>query len=71
MTVTYITAGSNLKLRCDFDPEAQLEIMGELGHWVIVSPEVFRSWSGHRRINGQQYEGHVYFWLSNEVAREI
>lgn len=28
--------------------------------WVEVKEEVFRSWTGHRRINGEDFHGPVY-----------
>jgi hypothetical protein len=46
----------------DFDDsigEKVLQVMhGE--EWIEVTEMVFRSWTGHRRINGEDHHGPVY-----------
>jgi len=46
------------------------EIKVRLGdsHWVEVEDFIFRSWTGPRRLNGEEYTGPVYA-LGTDVAR--
>lgn len=60
-----ISAG--IKLKIDFDKNAKLEIYDEHKRWRESTPEVFRSWTGERKVNGKEYEGTIYFWLSNKI----
>ena len=60
-----ISAG--IKLKINFDKNAKLEIYDEHKRWREVSPEVFRSWTGERKVNGKTYEGPIYIWLSNHI----
>jgi len=60
-----ISAG--IKLKINFDKNAKLEIYDEHKRWREVTPEVFRSWTGERKVNGKEYEDTVYFWLSNKI----
>ena len=48
-----------------FSKTAKLEI--ENNKWLEVTPEVFRSWSGPRRIDGILYSGTVFNFLSNKI----
>ena len=52
----------------DFNPQASLEIQIRQNTWVSVTPDMFRSWGGERRINGQPYQGPVYMLWTNEVS---
>lgn len=54
------------KLKMPFPTTAKLEI--ENHSWIEVTPEVFRSWTGPRRIDGKSYSGPVYNYLSNKTA---
>jgi len=36
-----------------------LEVLYE-GMWVVTDPDIFRSWTGLRRRNGEKYHGEVY-----------
>lgn len=54
------------RLICDFDIHAHLEIW--VHYWMKAVPKTFRSWPGPRRINGSDYTGPVYFYLSNDKA---
>jgi hypothetical protein len=60
-----ISAG--IKLKINFDKNAKLEIYDEHKRWREVSPEVFRSWTGERKVNGKKYEGPIYVWLTNHI----
>lgn len=44
--------------------DAKLEI--HANSWIEVSPEVFRSWTGQRRMNGKPYKGKVYVYLTQK-----
>ena len=46
-----------------FDQKAKLEV--KTYTWVEATPVIFRSWSGPRRINGEEYHGPVYKFLLN------
>jgi len=35
--------------------------------WTKVTAYIFRSWSGERRLDGEIYEGPVYYVGTNEV----
>lgn len=62
--------GCDLNLSCDFDPDARLEIQTRSGGpWVEVTPEVFRSWTGGRRVDGSLWAGKVWVYLTDDVAR--
>ena len=37
--------------------------------WSEVTPSIFRSWTGKRRIDGVSYSGPHYYFLSDEVAK--
>jgi len=54
------------RLEYDFDTGATLEIqVRENSDWSKVDPNVFRSWTGLRRINGEHYDGPNYYFLTN------
>lgn len=36
--------------------------------WAEVDEWIFRSWSGSRRVNGEDFSGPVYFLGSDKVA---
>lgn len=55
----------NTGLRTE-EPVLEIKIHGI---WHKVSPYIFRSWSGARRIDDKEVEGPVYFLGSNEVSR--
>ena len=57
-------------LEIDFDPTANLEVEIRQGSWCSTSPEMFRSWSGPRRVDGQEYEGPTYVFLSNQKSED-
>jgi hypothetical protein len=57
------------RLQYDFDTGALLEI--EINkRWSKVDCNVFRSWSGRRRINGKRYPGPNYYFLSNVKVKK-
>lgn len=45
------------------------EIEVGTGHWVEVSYDIFRSWTGGRRIDGEEYNGTVYYLWSDKEAK--
>ena len=47
--------------------ELQCEIENN-GLWESVSYDVFRSWGGRRKLNGQLYYGPVYEFLTENEA---
>lgn len=47
----------------------KLEIIPANGReWIVVSPYIFRSWSGKRRINGQSFNAPVFYLGTGEIA---
>lgn len=38
------------------------------GSWVEVNDWIFRSWSGHRRLNGGAYFGPVFLLGKDDIA---
>ena len=40
-------------------------------NFVEVSPEIFRSWAGKRKIDGMVYNGAVYYYLSDSVSKTL
>ena len=42
--------------------------LGDDVHWVEVSENIFRSWTGPRQLNGQDYTGPVYLLGSDTWA---
>lgn len=54
------------RLEYDFDVNATLEIIIN-NRWCKVASGEFRSWTGPRRIDGVEYNGPVYTYLTNEV----
>lgn len=56
--------GETGKLIYDFEPASNCEVcINDV--WYRSTPREFRSFSGKRRINNQQYEGPVYFFKTN------
>jgi hypothetical protein len=48
----------------DFDVTAKLEVFYG-NSWIETSPEMFRSWTGLRKLDGQEFRGTVYAFLDN------
>ena len=40
------------------------------GGWIEVDPYIFRSWTGPRRINGEDYDGPVFYLGSSKRAEK-
>jgi hypothetical protein len=51
----YMTTGLQYKIEID-------------GIWEDTTHEVFRSWSGRRKLNGQEYYGPVFEFLTENIA---
>jgi hypothetical protein len=65
----------NTGLEINFNPAAKLEVLisdNFFGtRWTETSSEMFRSWSGDRRINGVAFNESVYKFLSNETVEVV
>lgn len=65
----------NTGLEINFNPAAKLEVLisdNFFGtRWAETSSEMFRSWSGDRRINGVAFNEPVYKFLSNETVEVV
>jgi len=65
----------NTGLEINFNPAAKLEVLisdNFFGtRWTETSSEMFRSWSGDRRINGVTFNEPVYKFLSNETVEIV
>jgi len=65
----------NTGLEINFNPAAKLEVLisdNFFGtRWTETSAEMFRSWSGDRRINGVAFNEPVYKFLSNETVEVV
>ncbi len=61
----------------NFNTNSKLEIQttvkrpfgGVRKNWMTVSPNVFRSYHGKRKVDGITFKGLVYYWLSNQLYR--
>jgi len=42
--------------------------LGENDTWIEVTEDLFKSWTGLRRINGEDYHGPIYNLGSNDVV---
>lgn len=51
------------------DFPAKLEISSRRGCWTQVSPYIWRSWAGQRRVDGKTFAGTVYFLGTQETAK--
>jgi len=67
--------GSTEKMLYDFNTAACLEVQLPNGNWYRITSREFRSYSYPRRIlvgnEYQMYEGPVYLYGTNIVAKEI
>ena len=54
-----------IKLICEFNESANLEVEFKPDQWARVTHNQFRSWLGPRRINDKPYEGTVYYEGTN------
>ena len=55
------------KIEYLFNEAKHLEIyMPTLNRWHRVTPTDFRSWDGKRRIQGEEYEGPLYAYGTNQ-----
>ena len=49
-------------------PTYEIQILH--GQWIRVSYEIFRSWSGERKQDGEPHHGVVYYLGSSKIARK-
>ena len=45
----------------------EIEVCSVSEHWRKVSWFTFRSWPGRRRVNGQEFHGRVFYFMSPKV----
>ena len=58
----------NSKIKYDFNTSAHLEAQLANKKWYRVTSCDFRSFYGPRRINGDLYEGSIYYKQTNVVV---
>ncbi len=71
---TYSTTEFGKPLLYNFNTNSKLEVQvtvkrpfgGVRRNWISVSPNVFRSYHGKRRVDGKVFKGVVYYWMSNQ-----
>ncbi len=51
----------------DFDPSAFLEVEYKEDKWARTTAREFRSWIGPRRVNGESFDGLVFYEGTNIV----
>lgn len=42
--------------------------LSESNNWIEVTEDLFRSWTGLRRVNGEDYHGPIYNFGSDDVV---
>ena len=57
--------GRSLKLDYPFNTSANLEVEYKPNAWARVTPLAFRSFTGNRRIDGNSYDGPLYYEGTN------
>ena len=58
------------KLKNDFNDSKLLEVyLPRLDNWYRVTCRDFRSFDGKRRIQGEEYEGPLYAYGTNRLAK--
>lgn len=55
----------SLKMHYPFNDAALLEVEYAPGKWARVTGNHFRSYTGNRRINGDPYNGPIYYQGTN------
>lgn len=56
---------NKIKTQLPFNDAGCLEVEYKEGKWARVTPNHFRSFTGKRRINGELYNGPVYYEGTN------
>lgn len=56
-----------VKMQYDFPEHAHLEVEYQPGKWARTTARHFRSWIGPRRVNGEEFDGLVFFEGTNIV----
>jgi hypothetical protein len=60
--------GNLIKLIYDFkDTNCEVQIKG---NWYRTTAREFRSWNGKRRIDGESYDGALYYYGTNQKVQE-
>ena len=54
-----------MSLKCNFDRKSKLKVKLENGQWIEVQFDLFRSWTGDRRIDGKAFHNRVYWFGTN------
>jgi len=58
------------KLIYDFDRASYCEVCIE-DNWCRSTAREFRSFDGKRRLNGELYEGPVYYFKTNDLVKSL
>lgn len=56
------------KIKYNFDTATNLEVQLSNKEWYRVTPCDFRSFHGGRRINGELYDGDIYYKQTNVIV---
>ncbi len=59
--------GRSLKLTYPYNTSANLEVEYQPNKWARVTPLAFRSFTGNRRIDGNSYDGPLYYEGTNTL----
>jgi hypothetical protein len=59
--------GETGELHYYFDASSNCEV-GLKGEWYRTTPRQFRSWDGPRRLNGEDYDGPLFYFKTNMVT---
>ena len=58
-------------LKMNFNSKALLEIKtSEYSGWEKTNPYIFRTWGGERRIDGQEFNGDIYYLGTNKIVEK-
>ncbi len=71
----YTTTEFGKPLIYNFNTTSKLEIQttvkrpfgGVRKNWITVTPNIFRSYHGTRRVDGNRFKGIAFYWMSNQT----
>ena len=61
--------GDLIKLKYDFNESLSCEIQSG-DNRVRITAREFRSWNGERYLQGNVYEGPIYYYATNEMVKK-
>lgn len=61
----------SIKIKNDFNDAAVLEVEYKSNCWARVTSNQFRSYTGARRVNGELYNGPIYYEGTNNRYKKI